>query len=259
VTSSDRFGLSATVRTLPHCLSSARLTPLPLAEDVRVNYQTLLRWLRADIVQLRQTYGSQPLRGYGPELDRDEEGSDKEGGDEEDDPLQEAKLSFTGKSEEEWASIVFDPGRFAKFFDNRFNEGYVLFLCSSDRLSSRILLVSPSPSYTPTLTIAPRTAASLLKFFLTRQVFPKQTLRIKVCLKVCEIASKQRASSLSPFFLSHAPSPLVPSLTCPRLRKSFPPQSLANNSPITPLSPSRSTVSSQISTPPSPSLSTPPA
>ncbi|GAA5887762.1 hypothetical protein JCM6882_000745 [Rhodosporidiobolus microsporus] len=140
-------------------------------KDVRVNYNTLLRFFQADILTLRASYGSQPLRGYDPEADQadeEDDDGDDDGGDAEEDPLQEAKVSLEGKTEEEWAGYVFDPGRLVKFFDNRSNDGY-----------------------TPTLTLAPKIAGSFLKFQLARNVFPGYSEGIKACIEVCEMAGKQ--------------------------------------------------------------------
>ncbi|GAA5820567.1 hypothetical protein JCM11251_003052 [Rhodosporidiobolus azoricus] len=140
-------------------------------KDIRVNYNTLLRFFQADIPTLRASYGSQVLRGYDPEADQEDnevDEDDEAGSDADDDPLQEKKVSLEGKTEEEWAGYVFDPGRLVKFFDNRFNDGY-----------------------TPTLTLAPKIAASFFKFQLARNVFPDCIDAIKACIEVCEMASKQ--------------------------------------------------------------------
>ncbi|BGP16581.1 hypothetical protein JCM10213_000505 [Rhodosporidiobolus nylandii] len=132
--------------------------------DTRHNYRTVLHFFRVDIVQLRDKYGPQPLRGYDPEGEQlDDAESD------EDDPLQDAKdAELDKKSEEEFAQLIFNPARVAKFFDNRQNDGY-----------------------TRTLTLAPRIMTSFLKFHLSRNVFSAYKASIKACLAICAIAEEQ--------------------------------------------------------------------
>ncbi|GAA5967919.1 hypothetical protein JCM11641_005808 [Rhodosporidiobolus odoratus] len=120
--------------------------------DIRVDYKSVLHYFQADIVELRHEYGAQPLRGYDPEKDDNEDESDDEDdnedeSDDEDDPLQDIMMGeLAEKGEEE---------------------------------------------YQPTLTLAPIVMTSFLKFQLARNVFPSHEAKIKECPEIGEVAKQQ--------------------------------------------------------------------
>ncbi|GAA5999986.1 hypothetical protein JCM10207_006003 [Rhodosporidiobolus poonsookiae] len=134
--------------------------------DRKVNYNHVLRFFQADIIELRDKYGPQPLRGYDPEHDREDESEDEE--DPDDPNLDKKAEDLDEMGEEDWAKMVFNPSRLSKFFENRLTDGYAA-----------------------TVTLAPQMMTSFIKFQLTRNVFPAQVPWIEECLAVCEVASQQ--------------------------------------------------------------------
>jgi hypothetical protein len=71
-----------------------------------------------DFASLRQKYGRQSLRGY----NLDEGESEEEGDGDSDDGGEEEKHELEG-TEEEWASSKFSVEVFAKWLDDRANDG----------------------------------------------------------------------------------------------------------------------------------------
>ncbi|KAI5480746.1 hypothetical protein MNV49_007152 [Pseudohyphozyma bogoriensis] len=174
--------------------------------DVKLNFDSLLAFIKCDVYLLRLKYGRQALRGFTPTLANPTD-PDGEGGPEEENNSDKEEFEMDDKDEEAWASRCLTREGVAKWLEDRSNDGY-----------------------TPTLTFAPAVLHNFLTFLLVRRVFPLQTARIKACLETVQLAKDQLAPNGALFkALKHPPSSLYHS----SLSSLFPSQTSALSSPLT--------------------------
>ena len=142
-----------------------------------------------DVIQLRNKYGRQSLRGYNPdEPESDEEvDSDAEG----EDPVTRI-IEIDEESEGVWANEKLDERLIASWLDNRANDG------SAGLLRAFViaeLTCNLARSYTPILTTAPQVMGNFLRFLALRDVLPQHKSKLRQAAALCEHAKSQSESS----------------------------------------------------------------